>query len=62
MNAETTARLLITCEDKPGIVATVSNFLYHHGANITALDQHSSDPENGTFFLRLEVQTNLSAP
>ena len=57
MNAETTARLLITCEDKPGIVATVSNFLYHHGANITALDQHSSDPENGTFFLRLEFQT-----
>ena len=57
MNPETTARLLISCDDKPGIVATVSNFLYHHGANITALDQHSSDPENGTFLMRLEFQT-----
>ena len=57
MNPETTARLLISCNDKPGIVATVSNFLYHHGANITALDQHSSDPENGTFLMRLEFQT-----
>jgi formyltetrahydrofolate deformylase len=57
MNPETTARLLISCDDKPGIVATVSNFLYHHGANITALDQHSTDPENGTFQMRLEFQT-----
>lgn len=57
MNTETTARLLISCDDKPGIVATVSNFLYHHGANITALDQHSSDPEDGTFLMRLEFQT-----
>jgi formyltetrahydrofolate deformylase len=57
MNTETTARLLISCDDKPGIVATVSNFLYHHGANITALDQHSSGPEDGTFLMRLEFQT-----
>ena len=55
---ETTARLLITCSnDRPGIVATVSNFFYNHGANITALDQHSTDPEGGLFFLRLEFQT-----
>jgi formyltetrahydrofolate deformylase len=54
---ETTARLLITCPDRPGIVAAVSNFLYSHGSNITALDQHSSDPEDGTFFMRLEFQT-----
>lgn len=57
MFAETTARLLITCPDKPGIVAAVSNFFYNHGANITALDQHSTDAENGTFFMRLEFQT-----
>ena len=54
---ETTARLLIRCADRPGIVAAVSNFLYNHGANITALDQHSTDPEGGTFFMRLEFQT-----
>jgi len=51
------ARLLIRCEDKPGIVAAVSNFFYHHGANITDLDQHSTDPQGGTFFMRLEFQT-----
>jgi formyltetrahydrofolate deformylase len=55
--AETTARLLITCPDRPGIVAAVSAFLFEHGANITELDQHSTDPEGGRFFMRLEFQT-----
>jgi len=55
--AETTARLLITCPDRPGIVAAVSAFLFQHGANITELDQHSTDPEGGKFFMRLEFQT-----
>lgn len=54
---ETTARLQVTCPDKPGIVAAVTNFLYHHGVNITELDQHSSDAYGGKFFLRLEFQT-----
>lgn len=57
MSRETLARLLITCPDRPGIVAAVSNFLFNHGANITALDQHSTDPEGGLFFMRLEFQT-----
>ncbi|HNE92278.1 MAG TPA: formyltetrahydrofolate deformylase, partial [Agitococcus sp.] len=51
------ARLLITCPDKAGIVSAVSNFLYNHGANITALDQYSTAPEGGTYFMRLEFQT-----
>ncbi len=51
------ARLLITCPDAPGIVAAVSGFLQNHGANITALDQHTTDPEGGTFFLRAEFTT-----
>ena len=55
--ADTTARLLITCPDRPGIVAAVTAFLFQHGANITELDQHSSDPEGGKFFMRLEFQT-----
>jgi len=54
---ETTARLLIICPDRPGIVSAVSTFFYNHGANITDLDQHSSDAEGGTFFMRLEFQT-----
>src|SRR3569623_352598 len=53
----TTARLLITCPDKPGIVSAVSSFLYNPGANITALDQHSTEAEGGTYFMRLEFQT-----
>ena len=65
MDLNTTARLLIQCPDRPGIVAAVSSFLYNHGANITALDQHSTDPEGGVFFMRLEFQTphlDLSRP
>lgn len=57
MSLDTTARLLIRCPDRPGIVAAVSSFFYNHGANITALDQYSTDPEGGTFFMRLEFQT-----
>lgn len=53
----TTARLLITCPDKAGIVSAVSSFLYNHGANITALDQYTTAPEGGTYFMRLEFQT-----
>ena len=52
-----TARLLVTCPDKLGIISAVSTFLFNHGANITDFDQHSSDAHGGTFFLRLEFQT-----
>jgi len=51
------AVLLIRCPDRPGIVAAISRFLYTHGANITDLDQHSSDDAPGTYFMRLEFQT-----
>jgi len=57
MNPETIARLLIRCDDKPGIVAAATTFLYHHGANITELDQHSTSPADGQLFMRLEFQT-----
>ncbi len=53
----TVARLLITCPDRPGIIAAVTTFLKDHGANITDLDQHSTDAQGGTFFMRLEFQT-----
>jgi formyltetrahydrofolate deformylase len=49
-------RLLIWCADRPGIVAAVSAFLAARGANITASDQHSSDPRDGRFFMRMEFQ------
>ena len=49
-----TARLLISCPDRRGIVAAVSQFLFSHGANIIDSDQHSTDPEGGRFFMRQE--------
>ena len=48
------SRLLIICPDRPGIVATVSSFLYERGANILDAAQHTTDAEAGTFFMRLE--------
>jgi formyltetrahydrofolate deformylase len=52
--ARSTARLLATCDDQPGIVARTSRFLFDRGANIIHSDQHSTDPEGGRFFLRQE--------
>jgi formyltetrahydrofolate deformylase len=49
-----TARLLIACADRPGIVAAVSGFLFARGANIVSSHQYSSDPMGGRFFLRTE--------
>ena len=49
-----TARLLVSCPDRPGIVAEISRYLFEHGANIVASDQHSTDPEGGRFFMRME--------
>src|SRR6266496_3132850 len=51
------ARLLISCPDRPGIVAPVSSFLFEHGANIVSSAQHSTDPEGGRFFMRMEFST-----
>lgn len=48
------ARMLISCPDRPGIVAAVSHFLYEHGANIVQSDQYTMDPEGGMFFIRFE--------
>jgi formyltetrahydrofolate deformylase len=53
MTEANTARLLISCPDRPGIVAAVSQFLYSHGANILDAQQHSSDPVGGHFFMRM---------
>ncbi len=50
------AVLVIQCPDRPGIVAAISTFLFQRGANITDLDQHSSEDESGVYFMRLEFQ------
>lgn len=48
------ARLLVSCPDRPGIVASVSSFLFDAGANIVQSAQHTTDPEGGSFFMRVE--------
>ncbi|KMY55736.1 formyltetrahydrofolate deformylase [Bacillus sp. FJAT-27231] len=47
-------RLLVKCPDRPGIVAAISKFLSDFQANIIESSQYSSDPEGGTFFIRIE--------
>ena len=47
------ARLLIHCPDQHGLVAAVSNFLYHQNANVTDAQQHATAPEGGHFFMRM---------
>ncbi|MBB6674791.1 formyltetrahydrofolate deformylase [Cohnella nanjingensis] len=48
------ARMLVSCPDRAGIVAAVSQFLYEQGANIVQSDQYTMDPEGGMFFMRIE--------
>jgi formyltetrahydrofolate deformylase len=45
-------RLVIQGEDRPGIVAAVSELLGRFDANIVSLDQYSTDPSGGRFFQR----------
>ena len=47
-------RLLVSCIDRPGIVAALSQFLARRGANILHSDQHTTDPKGGVFFMRTE--------
>jgi formyltetrahydrofolate deformylase len=47
-----TVRLLVTCPDRPGIVAAVSGFFFARGANIVDAEQHSTADR---FFLRVEA-------
>lgn len=51
--SDSTSTLLITCPDRPGIVAAVSSFLLAEGANIVHADQHV-DRETGLFLQRIE--------
>jgi formyltetrahydrofolate deformylase len=48
-----TGILLIDCEDRKGLVATIAEFLYTRNANILHADQHQ-DQEHGLFLMRVE--------
>ena len=48
-----TAVMLLTCPDRPGVVAAVANFIAAHGGNIVYAEQHT-DAVEGIFFQRVE--------
>ncbi|WLT31155.1 formyltetrahydrofolate deformylase [Geothrix sp. PMB-07] len=52
-----TAIFLISCPDQKGIVARLSNFVFHHGGNIVDSDHHS-DLQAGRFLGRIELELN----
>jgi formyltetrahydrofolate deformylase len=45
-------RLLLRCDDRPGLVAAITSFLARAGANIVSLDQHSTQQTGGMFMQR----------
>jgi formyltetrahydrofolate deformylase len=58
----TTATLLVSCRDRTGLVAALSNFVFENGGNIVSADQHAepTDPDGGgegLFFMRLVWDT-----
>ena len=49
----TTAKLLLYCPDRPGILAEITNFITINGGNIVYIDQFVDHMEN-VFFGRIE--------
>ena len=50
---KTSAVLLISCPDRKGLVATVSDFIFRHGGNILHTDEHT-DADSSWFLMRVE--------
>jgi len=50
---EVNAILLLSCPDRKGLVATISDFIFKHNGNIVHADQHTSQATK-TFFMRIE--------
>ena len=50
--APANATLLVSCRDRTGLVAALSEFVFKHGGNILDADQHA-EVETGLFFMRL---------
>ena len=54
---ERTYRLVVSCPDRTGIVAKVSNFLATYNGWITEANYHA-DQQNGWFFMRNEIKAS----
>jgi len=49
-----TATLLVSCRDRTGLVAALSDFVFQNGGNILDADQHAdAEAEGEMFFMRL---------
>ena len=55
----TTAKLLLHCPDKPGILAEVTDFITVNKGNIIYLDQYVDHVEN-IFFMRIEWDSAIT--
>ena len=47
--------LLLSCPDRPGLVAATSTLIHHSGGNIAHADQHADD-RHGLFVQRIEFE------
>ena len=59
LDSASTATLLVSCPDRPGLVAALSQLLYGHGVNILDADQHT-DTLAEKFFQRIHF--DLASP
>jgi formyltetrahydrofolate deformylase len=50
-----TAVLLISCPDRKGLVAVISDFVFRHDGNILHADEHR-DEQTGLFLMRVEFE------
>lgn len=50
-----TGILLVSCPDRPGILAAVTAFVAEHGGNVIDLQQHT-DPTDAAYFQRIEFE------
>jgi formyltetrahydrofolate deformylase len=55
MSDAPTATLLVSCRDRTGLVAALSDFVFRHNGNIVDADQHA-ERDSGHFFMRLVWQ------
>ncbi|WP_284124351.1 formyltetrahydrofolate deformylase [Parerythrobacter aestuarii] len=53
--------LTLSCEDKSGLTAEVTGYLFEHGANIHEAQQFN-DQDQGSFFMRVEFDPGNADP
>jgi formyltetrahydrofolate deformylase len=51
------AVLLISCPDRKGLVAAISDFVFRHGGNILHADEHGDESSN-LFLMRVEFEAS----